>query len=203
MYHHIDKVEEYINRPIIRLKPKPRHNFDYLMFEHIKTKGKNKGQKGYGWALSNVRWCTSKLKEDIIRKYLKKYKNNYIECIGIAFDELERCNLEDSKKKYPLVEWKITEGEALKYCYDKGFNWDSLYTRFDRVSCWCCPFINLKELRNLYMFYPDLWNELKNMDNRSFNSFRSSRTKDGLKLISVQNLEDRFKEEIEKVGLKI
>ncbi len=53
------------------------------------------------------------------------------------------------------------------------------------------------------MFYPDLWNELKNMDNRSFNSFRSSRTKDGLKLISVQNLEDRFKEEIEKVGLKI
>ena len=36
LYRHIDKIEEYINRPITRLKPDK--TFDYLMFEHIKKK---------------------------------------------------------------------------------------------------------------------------------------------------------------------
>lgn len=47
MYKHIDKVEAYIkekyDKTITRLKnPK---DFDYYMFEHEKTKGKNKGDK--------------------------------------------------------------------------------------------------------------------------------------------------------------
>lgn len=48
MYEHIKKVEDYIKRPITKIKAEK--SFDYYMFEHIKTKGKNKGQKGYGWS---------------------------------------------------------------------------------------------------------------------------------------------------------
>ena len=44
MYNHIKQVEEYIGRPITKLKDE--HSFEYYMLEHVKTRGKNKGQKG-------------------------------------------------------------------------------------------------------------------------------------------------------------
>ena len=43
MYEHIKQVEKYINRKITILKSEK--SFDYYMFEHIKTRGKNKGKK--------------------------------------------------------------------------------------------------------------------------------------------------------------
>lgn len=43
MYEHIDKVEKYIGRKITRLKAEK--SFDYYMFEHEKTRGKNRGKK--------------------------------------------------------------------------------------------------------------------------------------------------------------
>ena len=47
MYEHIKKVEEYIKMPITILKAE--HNYEYMMFDYVKKKGKNKGQKGYDW----------------------------------------------------------------------------------------------------------------------------------------------------------
>jgi hypothetical protein len=36
--------------------------------------------------------------------------------------------------KYPLIDWNITEKQALEYCYSKGFNWSGLYEKFkDRL----------------------------------------------------------------------
>ncbi len=43
MYQHIRKIEDYIKRPITILKSEK--SFDYYMFEHEKTRGKNKGKK--------------------------------------------------------------------------------------------------------------------------------------------------------------
>mgnify|MGYP002508879737 CR=1 FL=1 len=84
MYEHIEKVEKYINIPITKLKS--METFDELMFEHIKTKGKNKGQKGYSWPGTKIRWCTTKLKTQMIEQYLRKYKGEeIIHYIGIAF----------------------------------------------------------------------------------------------------------------------
>ena len=191
LYRHIDKVEKYIDRPITRVKP--GKTFDYWMFDHIKTKGKHIGKCGYGWADNSVRWCTLTLKRDVLKKFYKdNYKNTKIfEYIGIAYDEIKRfgnenADIKDNRYKlYPLIEWKVTEGMALKYCYDKGFDWEGLYTHFDRVSCWCCPLKNQRELYMLYSFYPELWAELKDMDNKSWNQFRKDR--------SVQDFEDIFK----------
>ena len=42
----------------------------------------------------------------------------------------------------------------------------------------------MKELKNLWEYYPDLWNELKEMDKKSFNQFKSN--------YSVQDLENKF-----------
>lgn len=193
MYEHIKKVEEYIKMPITILKAE--HNYEYMMFDYVKKKGKNKGQKGYDWADFKNRWCTQYLKKSVISKYLRKYKNDeIIEFHGIAVDEGERLNKNKEKKvRYPLAEWGITEEMALNYCYSKGFDWGGLYEKFSRVSCWCCPLQSLKELRILYKDFPHLWKILKEWDSRAKRKFRAD--------YSVQELEEKFKKENMKMKL--
>lgn len=187
IYEHIKLVQDYIiqkyNKRITILKSEK--SFDYYLSEHVKTRGKNKGKAGYGWATMRCRWCTSLLKKQVIDRYLSKYKaEGYIEYIGIAADELERAK----DKKYPLIEWNMTEKDCLMYCYSKGFYWDGLYERFDRLSCWCCPLKNLKEYRTIYKFYPEIWKKIKIMDQKAYNQFTKNYT--------VKQLEDKFEEEI-------
>ena len=187
MYEHIAKVQEYIGREITILKAEK--SFDYWMFDHVKTKGKHKGECGYGWATMGIRWCTSTMKKRVADKFLKSV-SDCTEYIGIAFDEEKRHAKETRNNViHPLYDRKITEAMALEYCYSKGFSWGGLYEHFKRVSCWCCPLKSLPELRMLYMYYPELWKQLKDMDNRSPNSYRNN--------CSIQDLENRFKREVE------
>ena len=208
MITHLKELAEFIKKKypkapqIITLKCDK--SFDYLMFKHIKTKGKNIGKCGYGWATMRNRWCTSTLKTAEINKFCKSLNSDVVSYIGIATDEPNRLKSEvitykgkDKQKHtitkaYPLDDWNITEAAALQYCYDNGFTWGGLYKHFDRVSCWCCPLKNLKELKILYQYYPELWQELKQMDERSFNHFRADYT--------VAQLEERFKRELKEGG---
>lgn len=92
MYKHIDKLEEYIGRPITRLKAEK--TFEYLFFDH-EPKRRNPelaGRKGYSWAGPVNRWCTTKLKVRVIEKYLSELSKKYTikQYIGIAADEPKR-----------------------------------------------------------------------------------------------------------------
>lgn len=196
MYEHIKLVEKYINKKITVLKNK-KGLFEYWLLDHVKTKGKFKGQKGYSWADHRARWCTATLKVQVSNSYLKeKYKDYQVVLYqGIAFDEQERATRESGSKigsiiKYPLVEWGITEKEALEYCYSKGFTWNGLYEKFSRLSCFCCPLQSLKELRVLYKEFPELWNIMKIWDLKTYRKFRVD--------YSIVELEEKFKREGEK-----
>ena len=92
---------------------------------------------GNGWPGIKVRWCTGQLKTHLLTKEVNRLKSekSALHFVGIAADEAQRCK----KEQYPLVEWGITEAEALKICYDHGFDWGGLYEIYHRVSCWCCP----------------------------------------------------------------
>ena len=179
MYQHIHKVQDYIKREITVLKlDKP---YDYWLGEHIKTKGKNKGKCGYGWPTPLVRWCTT-LKRDLITRFLKGLNEEYQEYIGIASDEAKRCK----NKIYPLVDWGVTEQQALEYCYSKGFDGGGLYEHFHRVSCFCCPLKSIPELKEIYSKYPEQWGIIKTMDNKAYNRFRAD--------YSIDDLEAKFNE---------
>lgn len=185
MYKHIEKVQSMINMPIIILRADK--SYEYYMFEHIKTRGKNKGSKGYSWADFRNRWCTQLLKKSVINKYLKeKYKNEEItEYHGIAVDEIKRLNKNKEKNvKYPLADWNMTELDCLQYCYDKGLDWNGLYKKLGRVSCWCCPLKSLKELKVIYHDYPKYWQKLKEYDSKTYRKFRAD--------YSVLDLEEKF-----------
>jgi len=182
MYQHIKKVQSVCPVEIEVVKI----DFDYWFGEHIKTKGKNKGKKGYGWPDFRNRWCTA-LKRKVFLRQLGKGLET-IEYHGIAYDEEDRCKKNKNRNiKYPLVDWEVTEKQALRYCYSKGFDWDGLYEKFHRVSCWCCPLSRICELRVLYNDYPELWQKLIEMDKKSFRRFRSD--------YSVQELSERFADE--------
>lgn len=171
MEEHIRKVEEYIGRPITRLKAEK--DYMYYATEHIKTVRSNKVEgfkpgdkrKGYGYPSVFSRWCTRILKVDVIAKYLRDLKKDYevIQYIGIAYDEPKRLK-EDPNIIYPLVLWKMIESHCLEYCYARGFDWGGLYEIWDRVSCWCCPLQGLADLRKLKDNRPEQWLKLKEMD---------------------------------------
>ena len=190
MYRHIQKVQNMINLPITILKNEK--TFKYYMFEHEKTKGKNKGQKGYSWPDFRNRWCTEVLKKSVIKKYLKeKYPTDkYIvyEYHGIALDEKHRSEKNKEKKcVYPLIEWEMTEQDCLEYCYKRKLTWEGLYEKLGRVSCWCCPLKNLKELKVICEQYPKYWEKLKEWDNKTYRRFRNDYT--------IEELEKKFKME--------
>lgn len=188
MYEHIKKVQEYI-RPYGLQVETFQIDFDYYFSCHIKTKGKNKGKSGYGWPDFRNRWCTA-LKREVSKKVVNN--TNIIESQGIAFDEEKRLNKNKGKRniRYPLAEWHVTEKQALQYCYEKGFDWGGLYEKMARVSCWCCPLSRIGELKILNTDFPNLWQELKEMDKKSFRQFRPD--------YSVEELEIKFKKELKE-----
>lgn len=83
-----------------------------------------------------------------------------------------------------MVDWGWTERDCLRYCYERGYDWDGLYEHFKRVSCWCCPLQSLTELRELHQHFPELWEQLKTWDKRTWRNFRAD--------YSVEDLEVRF-----------
>lgn len=174
MYEHLKKLQTYISPLKIEILTL---DYDYWFSKHLKYRGKNKGQiGGYGWPDFRNRWCTAR-KTDVFKRHVYKDQNSIIEYHGIAADEPHRVNNNVGRDiKYPLVDWEITEKDALAYCYSKGFDWGGLYQKFSRVSCWCCPLSRIGELKTLHDDFPNLWKKLQEMDKLSFRKFRSDYT---------------------------
>lgn len=182
-----DKVKSLLKKHNIKYTElKPKEPFEYTMFEKPVKKRNGTISKGYSWCGGRCRWgTTEKLK--VIEKYCK---GNY-EYVGIAIDEPQRLNKErKGNKLFPLAEWEMTEKDCLQYCYDKGFNWlvdgIELYSILDRVSCWCCCNKNLKELKNYFLYLPEYWNRLKELQKKTNRPMKYNK-------YSVFDLEDRFK----------
>ena len=187
LYNHLEKVKKYIyplKIETIDVK------FNYWFSEHIKTKGKNKGKKGYGWPTPMGRWCTA-LKREGVKKAVKNLTKTarVIEYHGIAADEAERAKKNQVGRyiKYPLIDFNVTEKDALEYCYSKGFNWNGLYEKVSRVSCYCCPLARLDNLRTIRREFPDLWQDMIEMDTKTDYPFKLN--------YSVLDLDRKFKKE--------
>lgn len=151
MYEHLQKVDDYLfrERGLHITTLRHPHGFEWLMFDEPKQKQSSIENRlrlgvstyGNGWPGIKVRWCTGQLKTHLISKETNRLKKekNALHYVGIAADEAWRCK-PDKSKRYPLVEWNITEAEALQLCYDRGFDIGGLYELYQRCSCWCCPF---------------------------------------------------------------
>lgn len=172
---------------------KPDYDFEWKMFDKPVAERGGGTHYGYSWCGGRCRWGTRD-KINAVSKYCK----GTIQYIGIAADEAHRFEKEQREGKLlPLVHWGMTEDKCLTYCYDHGFDWVedggagevSLYYVLDRVSCWCCCNKNLKELKNIYLYMPEYWDRLRDLQ---------AKTERPMKGVgkSVFDLEKRFAKEI-------
>lgn len=210
MYRHWDRVEQYLFQKrglklTILRHPK---GFEWLMFDEPKTKLSSLENRallgvppyGNGWPGVKVRWCTGQLKTHLLTKEVNRLKGEYhaLHYVGIAADEPDRIRQE----QYPLVEWGITEQQALQICYAHGFDWNGLYELYGRCSCWCCPLQRIGELRTLRRHHLQLWARLREMDSRALSQFGRGPLGQFKKDWTVEELERRFAYE-EQNGIRI
>lgn len=182
---HIELLEQRIERKIWRLHP--RLPFEYELFHKpiIARKGDQKGEVhriGNGWPSPMRRWCTRR-KQNALDHFAKTIPDA-VQCIGYAYDEQKRTQTKNASdglpKRYPLIEWEVTEAQALEYCYSRGYDFGGVYEHFDRVSCFCCPLGGIRHARTLRKHYPHLWAKVLQWDalklehNRGFIGYKSA-----------------------------
>lgn len=180
MYPHIEKLSKKVNFPLIRLSP--RRPF-------AKELELNR------WPSFRREWCRGR-KVNALNKYARKHDATQL--IGFTSDEVQRTKSKEMSKKavaFPLIDWGITEKEALAYCYKQGFDWGGLYNYFDRVSCFCCPFKKIDDYRKIRKYFPKLWQQMLEMDkvvnpNRGFYGYKT-----------VHDLDYRFSQEDRQLTL--
>ena len=190
MHAHIDMVEQKTGLRVWRLQS--RIPFEYWLVHRpiVARAGVNKGSVyriGNGWPSPSQRWCT-KQKTDTLDAFSSPIPNA-MRCIGYAADEGHRQERTSARTncRYPLIEYGITELEALQYCYALGYDWGGLYKIFPRVSCFCCPLKSLRELENLRRFFPELWAKMLEWDAQMGEHNRVFKDYD-----TVHDLEKRF-----------
>lgn len=200
MYEHLGKLDRYLyqERGIHLTTLRHPKGFEWLMFEEPKQKASSIENRmklgvslnGNGWPGVKVRWCTGQLKTHLISKEVNRLKGEYqaIHYVGIAADEPKRIK----HARYPLVEWGITENEALKICYDRGYDWGGLYEIYHRCSCWCCPLQRIDALRKLRHYHPELWMRLMEMDKRALAQFGNTPLGQFKQNWTAESLERRF-----------
>lgn len=189
MFSHLSMLADFVAPiPIVSLKPAVPFA-QRMMYQPVSPKGKNGAQPrflGWGWPSPMRRWCTRE-KTRAIDHYLKRVPSA-ISCIGFADDEAHRVESQNmrgrqGRVRFPLIEWGVSEADALAYCRARGFNWSGLYDHFRRVSCFCCPLQGIRELRVLRRHFPDLWATMLKWDrempdNRGFRDYATVRDLD-------------------------
>lgn len=191
LYKVRDKMLTFFAREgIVYTELYPKEDFLYKMLDKLVHGRDGSIRYGYSWCGGVCRWATS----DKIAA-LRKHTKDGIDFVGIAYDEPKRIEKEKRKnKRFPLYEWGITERMALDYCYSKHIYWEEngirLYEILKRVSCYCCRFKNLAELKNIYIYLPEYWQLLKELQIRNRLPFRKNGE-------TIFDLEDRFRKETE------
>lgn len=157
MAHHLEIVERKTGIEIVKVR-------SYRYFNEL--------QRRWGMPHKSGGWCTAK-KRDVINTYIRAMKRHYgveysdiTEYIGFAADEAGRSEKPSLMKKkwnvsFPLIDWGVTESEALEYCYGLDYSWGGLYEIFRRVSCVCCPKALGRE-EKVRQHFPDLHKKFVN-----------------------------------------
>lgn len=153
-------------------------------FYTIKQKGSHKGEI-YGFPYVVGAWCNSRLKVDVINKYLTRLKRDYevVQYVGIAYDESSRIKI-DPNINYPLVDLKITEEEAKDICIEHDLYSPLYNSSINRDGCWFCNKQPLDSLKDIYNNYPNLWMKLKKMESASPVKFKPN--------MSLSEIENKF-----------
>lgn len=155
-------------------------SFKELFYRQLTARSKYTGI--WGWPPIMGHWCMRVLKQEPIKKYFAG--KDYVEWIGIAADEIERHGQLNERKRSALVEYNITEAEAMEIC--QRLNWVSpTYLHSGRDGCWFCPCQGTAPLRRLYNEFPEYWQLMMEWDKDTKKRFKAAQT--------LSQYDDRFR----------
>lgn len=153
---------------------------------------------GYPSTDRQARWCRNEMK-------IKPFDNkDEVKIIGIAIDEAHRCEKNNPKVRYPLVEAGWTEAECLEWCRENDLL-SPTYTEEDRArsGCFFCHLQTNESMRATYNYYPEIWEKWLKLDKQmqrkaKDGTFSLKTAKGGLK-IWLTDYDERFK--LEDTGI--
>lgn len=158
-------------------------------------------RKGKGFPTWKQRWCNT-IKIAALDQGMVKGDVVYI---GIGFNERNRIKRRPHRTRqkfcYPLIEWRMTEEDALAVCGSYGVDFGGLYYLYTRTSCFCCPLANMRNLKRMFYFHPFLWRRLLKMQSNTWSVFK--RRGDDVISINAYDLDFRFREFWKKSGFKL
>lgn len=139
---------------------------DYVrLCNTIYKRGNRKGFR-YGFQSGGVCFANSELKIQPLHSYYAQFRKQYdiIQYVGIAIDEPKRlARLEGTNKISLLAKYRYTEQMAMDKC--KEYNLVSpCYSMCNRGGCWFCANAKLSLFIHIRNKYPDMWNELRELD---------------------------------------
>ena len=198
LYDYIERIEKLTGLKITRLKSKK--TWDDVFF-HKKKRGGYIGQIN-AFPMTMACIMADRLKRAPIQEYYTRIKDDYTVYIGIARNEPKRYARLKENERAPLYEWGITEDFVIAELKRRGLH-NPLYDTFDRLGCYTCPNMNLKELRLMRKRYPAEYEKLMwygeqaelHATRRRFAEFKPGWT--------VSELEERFKKEEVQVELQL
>lgn len=134
------------------------------LYNQRRTRGTYEGQKG-GFCIPARCIANDRLKMRPIRKFLRTLNSDYIEYIGITYDEPERYHRISTKKnkRSILYENKKTSADSFNICRDYSL----LSPHYDlgfRNGCVFCPNISKNEVDYLISNHFDVFSVLLDLD---------------------------------------
>lgn len=184
MYPYIDFLEKRWGREIKRIKSE-KHTARSIFYGYP-AYGKHMDEiRGFPLTIGSGCRYRSWLKTDVLEASAGTGNTIYI---GYAADEQNRAKSSEYAKgrntyRFPLIEWGITEQDCLEYIRKHDL-WNCLYNHFFRLGCFWCPKQSINSLRNLFLYYPQYWKIMKQMEVDQGRPFHVKHT--------IPKLEDRF-----------
>lgn len=167
MYQYLDKVEEYFKRrygkEITRLYP--TKTFEDNIFR-TRVKGNMEGRPA-GLPNASNTYCEWRRDAKIapFDKWAKD-KGDHKIYIGITLDEVHRCNRDDEKFLYPLVDiFKMSERDCKQYLINEDME-NPLYKHFTRTGCANCHFQSDNDYYKIWKHYPKVWETFRDLEKR-------------------------------------
>ena len=196
-YDYLNKIEVFLNKTIIRLKPEK--SFDHLIsiYNHLPSIAQ--------------RWCTVELKTKVFKKYfdnLSKSKNiDFVNLyIGIRADEEYRTesskhNSRKIKASYPFVDYGLHKVDIDNILEKSGIGYSDYYKWRKRSGCYFCMFQSKNDWLNLYEHHPKLFKKAMEYEIDIGTTKREKRfgwnmdmaLKDMIKPINMKKIRDKGK----------
>lgn len=129
--------------------------FQDLFYRELTSKSKYTGI--YGWPPVFGHWCMKHLKTIPNESYFGGFKSGeVVQYLGIAADEPDRFGQLNEFKRAPLVEFGVTEEDAMGIC--RGLDMVApTYLNGTRDGCWFCICQSVGSLRRLRHEFPEYW----------------------------------------------